>query len=117
MRHIIKYLSVFFVLSVMLTGTPKETPAQTAVSFQVFYDELSPYGTWINHPSYGYVWTPALGAGFFPYASNGYWVWTDYGWPWVSNDPWGWAPFHYGRWDYDETEPIPKDNSIPRSNR
>jgi hypothetical protein len=26
---------------------------------------------------------------------------TDYGWTWVSDYPWGWAPFHYGRWDYD----------------
>src|SRR5207248_2698328 len=21
-----------------------------------------------------------------------------YGWTWVSYDPWGWAPYHYGRW-------------------
>jgi hypothetical protein len=26
---------------------------------------------------------------------------TDYGWTWVSDYSWGWAPFHYGRWDYD----------------
>jgi hypothetical protein len=26
-------------------------------------------------------------------------VWEDwYGWTWVSADPWGWAPYHYGRW-------------------
>ncbi|HMC59796.1 MAG TPA: DUF6600 domain-containing protein, partial [Candidatus Solibacter sp.] len=25
--------------------------------------------------------------------------WEDwYGWTWVSSDPWGWAPYHYGRW-------------------
>ena len=23
-----------------------------------------------------------------------------YGWTWVPNEPWGWAPFHYGRWDH-----------------
>ena len=23
-----------------------------------------------------------------------------YGWTWVSYEPWGWAPYHYGRWFY-----------------
>ena len=23
-----------------------------------------------------------------------------YGWTWVDNEPWGWAPFHYGNWFY-----------------
>jgi hypothetical protein len=26
---------------------------------------------------------------------------TEYGWTWVSHYSWGWAPFHYGRWDWD----------------
>ena len=73
------------------------------VSFQVFYDNLSPYGSWVDYPNYGYVWIPDVDPGFSPYATNGYWVYTDYGWTWVSNYPWGWAPFHYGRWDYDNT--------------
>src|ERR1700761_1436748 len=42
---------------------------------QVFYDELSPYGNWIDYPDYGYVWAPAdVGPDFRPYATNGYWV-------------------------------------------
>jgi len=69
---------------------------------QVFYDELAPYGTWVNYPDYGYVWVPDAGPDFRPYASNGYWVYSDYGWTWVSNYIWGWAPFHYGRWFYDD---------------
>ena len=32
--------------------------------------------------------------------TNGRWSWTPYGWTWVPYDRWGWAPFHYGRWDY-----------------
>ncbi len=71
------------------------------VSLQVFYDQLAPYGTWINDPYYGYVWVPAVDAGFRPYYSNGYWAYTDYGNTWVSYYDWGWAPFHYGRWTYD----------------
>jgi hypothetical protein len=73
------------------------------VSFQTFYDELSPYGDWINYPEYGYVWSPGdRYRNFHPYRSEGHWVWTDdYGWLWASDYDWGWAPFHYGRWLYD----------------
>jgi hypothetical protein len=78
-----------------------EKAASQSVSFQVFYDDLSPHGTWINNPDYGYVWVPNVSAGFTPYRTNGHWVYTDYGWTWVSNYSWGWAPFHYGRWDTD----------------
>jgi hypothetical protein len=31
----------------------------TTVSYQTFYDELSPYGKWVDYPGYGYVWSPA----------------------------------------------------------
>ncbi len=72
------------------------------VSFQTFYDQLSPYGYWINTPNYGYVWSPNVTADFQPYVSNGYWVMTEYGNTWVSDYDWGWAPFHYGRWYYDD---------------
>jgi len=70
-------------------------------SYQQFYDELSPYGEWVDDPQYGYVWVPDAGDDFRPYYSNGYWTNTDYGNTWVSNYNWGWAPFHYGRWTYD----------------
>src|SRR5690606_31003777 len=32
----------------------------------------------------------------------GHWVMTEYGNTWVSDYEWGWAPFHYGRWFYDD---------------
>ncbi len=75
---------------------------QENVSFQVFYDELSPYGQWADHPNYGYIWIPDVDLDFVPYSTNGYWALSDYGWTWVSDYDWGWAPFHYGRWDYDD---------------
>lgn len=68
------------------------------VSYQTFYDELSPFGDWVNYPGYGYVWVPANSYGFRPYETNGFWVSTVSGWAWASNYSWGWAPFHYGRW-------------------
>jgi len=74
---------------------------QQGVSLQLFYDQLSPYGQWIQNPQYGYVWIPDVGPDFKPYATDGHWEYTDYGWTWVSDYPWGWAPFHYGRWYYD----------------
>ncbi|WP_223653357.1 DUF6600 domain-containing protein [Hymenobacter psoromatis] len=72
------------------------------VTYQMFYDALSPYGQWVNDPDYGYVWLPSVGPNFQPYGSNGHWVYTDYGWTWVSDYAWGWAPFHYGRWRFSD---------------
>src|SRR5579872_2800114 len=64
--------------------------------------DLSGYGSWQQYPGYGNVWIPNdVSANWTPY-SNGRWVWEPYyGWTWVDNDPWGYAPFHYGRWFYD----------------
>jgi len=72
----------------------------TEQTYQVFYDGLAPYGTWLTDPQFGYVWMPNVGPGFEPYSSNGHWVYTNSGWTWVSNYNWGWATFHYGRWFY-----------------
>jgi hypothetical protein len=103
MKTLIKFSSVFLVLNFSCVPPQREIPEEShsTVSFQVFYDELSPYGHWTRHPTLGYVWLPMDDPDFLPYSSHGHWVWTDYGWTWVSEYPWGWAPFHYGRWDYD----------------
>jgi len=78
-----------------------EVKAQPQISIDVFYRELSPYGTWIQNNEYGYVWVPRHHDNFYPYSTGGYWLFTEYGWTWVSDYSWGWAPFHYGRWFYD----------------
>lgn len=67
------------------------------VDINIFYNQLSPYGNWIQYPRYGRVWVPHV-QGFRPYYTNGHWVYSQFGWTWVSNYSWGWAPFHYGRW-------------------
>jgi hypothetical protein len=72
------------------------------LSYQDFYDGLSPYGRWVEYPGTGFVWVPDAGPDFRPYETNGRWVWTEeQEWMWVSDYEWGWAPFHYGRWDHD----------------
>jgi uncharacterized protein DUF6600 len=51
-------------------------------------------------PAYGQVWIPHdVAPGWRPY-TTGRWVYTNYGWTWVSEQEWGWAPFHYGRWAF-----------------
>ncbi len=68
-------------------------------TYQTFYDQLGPYGSWVNYPGYGYCWVPGgIGPDFSPYTTNGHWVYTEMGWTWVSDFAWGWGPFHYGRW-------------------
>ncbi|MDB5226710.1 MAG: hypothetical protein JWN78_903 [Bacteroidota bacterium] len=100
MRTYIKMISLVIALTASSWLLPQKASAQS-VSMQVFYDQLGPYGQWITYPDYGYVWIPDAGPNFFPYGTNGNWVYTDAGWSWYSNYVWGWAPFHYGRWDYD----------------
>ncbi len=89
---------LILILSLIL---PSQLKAQydDDVSLETFYQELSPYGVWINDPQYGYVWRPDVDQDEFrPYYTNGHWEMTQYGNTWVSDYDWGWAPFHYGRW-------------------
>jgi hypothetical protein len=80
------------------SASPAPAPSRVGVDVSIFYDELAPYGDWLQLAEYGWVWIPAgVEVGWRPY-TDGYWVLTDYGWTWVSNWRWGWAPFHYGRW-------------------
>ena len=65
--------------------------------------DLDDYGDWQpanqDNQGYGAVWYPrSVPAGWTPY-SNGHWAWVaPWGWTWVEAEPWGFAPFHYGRW-------------------
>ena len=101
MKTNLKILTVLLFLNASTLVMAQKVSAQVAVSFQMFYDNLAPYGTWVNYPAYGYAWIPSVNFGFSPYSTNGYWTYTDFGWMWVSNYSWGWAPFHYGRWYFD----------------
>jgi len=62
-------------------------------------EDLDRYGRWEQHPEYGPMWFPLeVRAGWAPYR-QGRWTWVrPWGWTWVDEAPWGFAPFHYGRW-------------------
>ena len=74
---------------------------QTAIDPGFFYDDLAPYGNWVSTPRNGWAWTPANVADTWQPYEDGRWAWTDQGWTWISNEPFGWATYHYGRW-YDD---------------
>lgn len=84
------------------TILPPAKPQPTAdpdVAF--FYEALVPYGRWILLDDGRWCWQPFVAiksVAWRPYWDKGYWVWTDHGWYWYSEYPWGWAVFHYGRW-------------------
>ncbi|PYU87397.1 MAG: hypothetical protein DMG51_02355 [Acidobacteria bacterium] len=63
------------------------------------YEDLDDNGGWRTVPEYGTVWFPhTVIVGWAPYRF-GHWVWiSPWGWTWVDDAPWGFAPFHYGRW-------------------
>jgi hypothetical protein len=86
-----------------LSGAAQPATAAVTVDLTFFHDRLAPYGDWIQHQRYGWVWHPTVvEMDWRPYV-DGHWVMTDeYGWLWESDYDWGWAPFHYGRWAYDE---------------
>jgi hypothetical protein len=61
--------------------------------------DLDDSGDWQQDPEYGAIWIPrGVAAGWAPY-HDGHWVFVaPWGWTWVDSQPWGFAPFHYGRW-------------------
>lgn len=98
---------------------PRSAPPQfedaDAEAVRLFHDVLEPYGAWVDDPRLGYVWVPsaeAVGASFVPYGTNGHWTYRQveavtaegtapfHEYVWVSDLPWGWVTFHYGRWAY-----------------
>jgi hypothetical protein len=60
---------------------------------------LDAAGTWQDTDDYGAVWYPDdVPTGWAPYQS-GTWTWVvPWGWTWIDSRPWGFVPFHYGRW-------------------
>jgi hypothetical protein len=89
--------------------TPRQLPPQPAgtVAGPGPYsipgaEDLARYGSYTSDPEYGPVWYPNdVPVGWAPY-SYGHWAWVSpWGWTWIDDAAWGFAPFHYGRWIHD----------------
>jgi hypothetical protein len=86
-------------------STSRDTRSERSVSSRyvspdvVGYEDLDDQGAWRPAPGYGNVWFPrTAGADWAPY-HNGHWAYIEpWGYSWVDDQPWGFAPFHYGRW-------------------
>lgn len=98
----LKMLVFAIILIVNINIAKAQIQVNADVTFSVFHDNLIEYGRWVDNPTYGPVWIPDE-ENFVPYRTNGHWAYTDDGWTWVSDYDWGWAPFHYGRWNYDDS--------------
>jgi hypothetical protein len=61
------------------------------------FAELDTAGIWKVNSNYGPVWFPT-DPEWAPYRF-GHWNWiAPWGWTWIDDHPWGFAPSHYGRW-------------------
>jgi hypothetical protein len=84
-----------------VTPLPRLNPApvvSTARDYSLFYDRLAPYGCWLDVSGYGYCWRPTITTPRWRPYVDGCWGWSSLGWTWQSNEPFGWATYHYGRW-------------------
>ena len=66
----------------------------------VGYQQLDPHGQWVRDAARGAIWIPqGIAPNWAPYR-DGRWEWiAPWGWTWIDAASWGFAPFHYGRWD------------------
>jgi hypothetical protein len=80
---------------------PPVTVAGADVNLGYFQTQLSPFGAWVDVPGQGLCWVPSVQStvpDWRPYLNDGHWIYTDDGWSWQSDYPWGEYAFHYGRW-------------------
>jgi hypothetical protein len=65
------------------------------------YEDMNTYGSWSKDSQYGEVWTPrSVPANWQPYRTGHWSNVRPWGWTWIDDQPWGYAPYHYGRWAY-----------------
>jgi len=64
------------------------------------WEDLDDNGVWLADAANTQVWCPTrVSRTWVPYR-EGRWSWVEpWGWTWVDDQPWGYAPFHYGRWE------------------
>lgn len=96
-----------------LRSAPPEFDDADPSAVRLFFDVLGPYGSWVEDSRLGLVWSPSregVTDKFVPYATHGRWTHRAFDpgtgsapvdeYVWVSDLPWGWVTFHYGRWTF-----------------
>ena len=78
----------------VVSGPPPQVDSSVAGDR---FSELDEYGDWIVLDGYGRCWRPHEGPGWGPFL-YGHWVYTNEGWLWDSEEPFGWIVCHYGYW-------------------
>ncbi len=64
----------------------------------MFHEELAQHGTWREDRKFGPVWHPrGVKRNWRPY-TDGRWVPAKQGYIFETQEPWGWATYHYGNW-------------------
>jgi len=103
MKTQMNMLAAMLAVSLSLGGFSARADVEVSAAVQInatadFYEPLSAHGGWVEINGYGRCWRPAgVSVEWRPYC-DGHWVWTDCGWYWASDEPWGWACYHYGTW-------------------
>jgi hypothetical protein len=77
--------------------------ADVSINARVDFGELDNYGEWVMVPGYGTVWRPDADPDWRPF-TYGHWVYSNEGWAWDSDEPFGWIVCHYGDWCYDDEQ-------------
>lgn len=96
-KPFIKLFRIFLLLAALVMALAGAGRAATE-DVAMFYEELLPYGNWVDYGNYGPVWYPTrVTENWRPYL-DGRWVPTDSGWVFETTEPWGWATYHYGNW-------------------
>ena len=79
------------------SGVQAVRPAPAIIAEMAGSEPLYDVGQWSENAEYGPVWYPPA-VDYVPYR-QGRWAYVaPWGWTWVDDAPWGFAPSHYGRW-------------------
>jgi len=82
-------------------GLVDQESDQIGVESDDFYgsESLNTNGRWVKLSKWGTCWQPTnVSVGWAPYTNGSWKDCDDCGWTFVSDEPWAWACYHYGRW-------------------
>lgn len=75
------------------------SPSYLPREISVYASSFDRYGRWVYLSEYGYCWTPtSVNISIWSPFSCGKYIRRHGRDIWISCEPWGWVPHHYGRW-------------------